>query len=147
MEEVEVDDATTDELVADMAQGAVDTGTAIDPVKAEKEAEVVEKVAELIRNPYGTARPNKIERVLQRSLDAALDNKEIGMNANFQNVIIYGLAGFGKTSIVEKFCKDHNLNMFECDAKNLDPATVGGIPYPIKKDTGEITQAPISSEY
>ena len=66
----------------------------------------------------------------------------------FQNVLIYGLAGFGKTAKVKQFCREHNLNLFECDAKSLDIATVGGIPYP-KTDpkTGEITQSPIGSRY
>ena len=79
-----------------------------------------------------------------------MDNIEDGLveSGSFQNVIIYGLAGFGKTAKVKQFCKDHKLNLFECDAKSLDIATVGGIPYPkLDPTTGEYTQAPIGSKY
>ena len=146
--EVELDDASTKEVAADIQQSAEEAGKEVSAEDAAKEAKKVEAVADLIRNPYGTAKLGLIKRVLQRSLDKALDQKEVGISGNYQNVLIYGLAGFGKTSIVEEFCKEHNLNMFECDAKSLDTATVGGIPYP-KKDarTGELTQMPIASKF
>ena len=147
-DEVELNDASTKEVAADIQQGAEEVGKEVSAVDAAKEAKKVEEIADLIRNPYGTGKLGKIKRVLQRSLDKALDQKEVGISSNYQNVLIYGLAGFGKTSIVEEFCKEHNINMFECDAKSLDTATVGGIPYP-KKDakTGELTQMPIASKF
>ena len=149
-EEVKLDDASTAEIAADIEQGAEDANKTISPEDAAKEAAVVDRFADIIVNPYGTARVGKIEKALQRSLESSIDNYYAGMNSlgSWQNVIIYGLAGFGKTSIVKKFCKDHNLNLFECDAKSLDIATVGGIPYPkVNPKTGEMTQAPINSSY
>jgi predicted outer membrane repeat protein len=57
------------------------------------------------------------------------------------------MAGFGKTAVVKQFCKEHRINLFECDAKSLDLATVGGIPYPVKDASGKWTQRPIASSY
>ena len=141
---------STDEIAADIEAGAEEADLHIDEDDADKEAEIVKNLASIIRNPYGTGRLSQVEQVLQDSLDASIDNIEDGLveKGAFQNVLIYGLAGFGKTAKVKAFCREHNLNLFECDAKSLDIATVGGIPYP-KTDpkTGEITQSPIGSRY
>ena len=146
--ELDLDTATDDEILADIATGAKDANVAIDVEKAEEVAETVEEVAKLIVNPYGTAQPQKLKKILQRSLVTALRKKSIGDSKNFPNILIYGLAGFGKTSIVKEFCEEHNIYLFECDAKSLDQATVGGIPYPTQDPrTGEYTQAPIASSY
>jgi len=153
-EEVPVDDKSVDDIAQEITDSVEDaTGT---PVVAdshqedaiETEAERVWEVADLIVNPYGTAKPGKIKRVLQRALDAALRNRKNGITSDYPNVLIYGLAGFGKTAIVQSFCDEHHLNMKECDTKNLDAATVGGIPYP-KQDaeSGEWKQMPIASRY
>lgn len=144
---VDLDSADTDEIVADMARGAKEEDKFIELSDAEKEAEVVKQYADIIYNPYGTGNPGKIKKALQRSLETALRNKRSGIDADYPNVLIYGLAGFGKTSIVREFCREHNINMFSCDAKNLDAATVGGIPVPITKRNGETIQLPISSSY
>lgn len=145
-----LDATNTDKLVADMAQGAADSGTGINPAQAQKEAEVVQEVTDqLIETPYGTAYPGELKTLLQRCLNTALRNKRSGETSNLApNVILYGLAGFGKTAIVKEFCREHNINIFECDAKNLDAATIGGIPYPFADSkTGETIQAPIASAY
>ena len=144
---VDLDSADTDEIVADMARGAEEEDKFIELSDAEKEAEVVKQYADIIYNPYGTGNPGKIKKALQRSLETALRNKRSGIDADYPNVLIYGLAGFGKTSIVREFCREHNINMFSCDAKNLDAATVGGIPVPITKRNSETIQLPISSSY
>lgn len=144
---VDVDDTKEIVIAADIVQGGEENDVKINPEEAVKEAEIVKEVADLIVNPYGTAKPSAIERSLQRSLNQALRNRRAGIDRDYPNVLLYGLAGFGKTSIVEKFCKDHNIFMFECDAKTLDTATVGGIPYPTKNKKGETIQKPISSEY
>lgn len=146
--EVDLSTASSDKILADIASGAADANVNIDVKEAEEEVETVEQVAKLIVNPYGTAQPQKLKKILQRSLVTALRKKSIGDSKNFPNVLIYGLAGFGKTSIVKEFCEEHNIFLFECDAKSLDSATVGGIPYPTQdQKTGEYTQAPIASAY
>lgn len=146
--ELELDKASEDKILADLASGAVDANVQIDVEEAEKEAEFVSQIAKTIENPYGTAQPQFVKRVLQKALKAALRQKKYGLNKNFPNVLIYGLAGFGKTSIVKEFCAEHNIYLFECDAKSLDIATVGGIPYPKQNPkTGEYVQAPIASSY
>lgn len=149
-DEAELDTASKDEIAADIQAGADEADLEIEDEAAKEEAQIVKNLAKIIRNPYGTGRLSQVERVLQDSLNAAMDDIEDGLveKGAFQNVIIYGLAGFGKTAKVKEFCKTHNLNLFECDAKSLDIATVGGIPYP-KTDpkTGEVTQSPIGSRY
>lgn len=150
VEDEVLDKASSDEIAADIEAGAEEADLHVDEDDADKEAEIVKNLASIIRNPYGTGRLSQVEQVLQDSLDASIDNIEDGLveKGAFQNVLIYGLAGFGKTAKVKAFCREHNLNLFECDAKSLDIATVGGIPYP-KTDpkTGEITQSPIGSRY
>lgn len=154
---IAADTASVKDLVADAVQGAAEENKAVDVKEVAAEAKLVSEVAKFVRNPYVTAKPSKIKRTLQRSLDTILDQREVGFLGakNFPNVIIWGLAGFGKTAIIQEFCEDHKdktspdgFNLFECDAKNLDAATVGGIPYPTTDPaTGVITQSPIASEY
>ena len=150
VEDEVLDTVATDDIADDITAGAEEADMHIDEEDADAEAEIVKNLASIIRNPYGTGRLSQVEQVLQDSLDATIDNIEDGLveKGAFQNVLIYGLAGFGKTAKVKAFCREHNLNLFECDAKSLDIATVGGIPYP-KTDpkTGEITQSPIGSRY
>lgn len=153
VEEVEdevLTDASTAEIADDIQDGAEEADKFVEEDDAEEEAEVVKNIAKIIKNPYGTGRLSDVEKVLQRALNNAIESIEDGTTemGAFPNVLIYGLAGFGKTAKVKAFCRAHNLNLFECDAKSLDIATVGGIPYP-KTDpkTGEITQSPIGSRY
>lgn len=143
-------DVSVDEIADDIQDGAEEAGKFVEEEAADEEAEVVKNLTKIIKNPYGTGRLSDVEKVLQRALNNAMESIEDGTTemGAFPNVLIYGLAGFGKTAKVKAFCRDHNLNIFECDAKSLDIATVGGIPYP-KTDpkTGEITQSPIGSRY
>lgn len=143
-------DVSTAEIADDIQDGAEEADKFVEDDDAKEEAEVVKNIAKIIKNPYGTGRLSDVEKVLQRALNNAIENIEDGTTemGAFPNVLIYGLAGFGKTAKVKAFCRQHNLNIFECDAKSLDIATVGGIPYP-KTDpkTGEITQSPIGSRY
>lgn len=147
--EIDITAASDDEILADIATGAVKAGEkAINVDEADDEVETVKQVAKLIENPYGTAQPQLVKQILQRSLRTALRDRRNGIHKNFPNVILYGLAGFGKTSVVKEFCEEHNIFLFECDAKNLDQATVGGIPYATQDaKTGRYSQAPIPSEY
>lgn len=141
---------STDKIADDIQDGAEEADKYVEEEDAEREAEVVKNLAQIIKNPYGTGRLSDVEKVLQRALNNAIDSIEDGTTEKgaFPNVLIYGLAGFGKTAKVKDFCRKHNLNIFECDAKSLDIATVGGIPYPVKDSkTGEMTQSPIGSRY
>ena len=150
VDETVLDSVPVEEIADDIKTGAEEADMHIDDEDADKEAEIVKNLAKIIRNPYGTGRLSQVEQVLQDSLDATIDNIEDGLveKGAFQNVLIYGLAGFGKTAKIKQFCREHNLNLFECDAKSLDIATVGGIPYPkVDPKTGEITQSPIGSRY
>ena len=146
---LDLDSATEEEIVSDIVTGGIKAGEDnVDPEKVEKEAEFVEEVVEFIENPYGTAQPQFVKQVLQNSLRTALRDRRNGITKNFPNVILYGLAGFGKTAVVKEFCEEHGIYLFECDTKNLDAATVGGIPYATQDPkTGRYSQAPIPSEY
>lgn len=150
VEDASLENVSTPEIAADIEAGAKEAKINVDTDAVEEEADVVKNLAQIIRNPYGTGRLSDVEKVLQRALNNAIESIEDGTTemGAFPNVLIYGLAGFGKTAKVKAFCRKHNLNLFECDAKSLDIATVGGIPYP-KTDpkTGEITQSPIGSRY
>jgi hypothetical protein len=150
VEDEVLDTVATDDIADDIKDGAEEADLKVSDEDADEEAKIVKNLASIIRNPYGTGRLSDIEKVLQRALNNAIESIEDGVveKGAFPNVLIYGLAGFGKTSKVKDFCRKHNLNIFECDAKSLDIATVGGIPYPITDPkTGEVTQSPIGSRY
>jgi len=146
--------ASTKEIAAQIADGAADQGVSIDKSKAMQAAQ---EVKQFVRDPYNqkggkyycAGNPGKIKEALQLCLDSAVDNGDSGFDSDsYPNLIIEGLAGFGKTAIVKSFCKEHGCNLFEVDAKTLDSATVGGIPYPsTDTETGETTQSPIASKF
>lgn len=147
---VELDNATPKEIAADIEQGAAEAGKQVkDQAALQQHVKDVYETADLIENPYGTAQLDEIKTALQMALEAAIADRELGETdiSESVNVLIYGLAGFGKTSIVKQFCREHHLNMFECDAKSLDIATVGGIPYPSPDANGTLKQTPVVSDY
>ena len=127
------------------------TGTVSDEIaeEAEELADATIEIAKIIDVPRGAISTSlaDAEYNLERALRTAVQNAEAGYDADYPNVILSGLAGFGKTSLVKSWCKKHGLNMFECDAKSLDIATVGGIPYPEKGKDGRLMQTPIASRY
>lgn len=154
---VDLDGASVKEIAADIQQGAEEVGKDVPAKAAVEEAKSVFDWADFIQNPYGTAKIGKIKKVLQRSLDAVKRKETLNklstdaggkpmIKGDYPNVLIYGSAGFAKTAIVEEFCEEHGINLFQLDAKTLDLATVGGIPYPMKNDKGEWTQIPVASD-
>ena len=152
----DLDTATPQDIEAGVEQAAAEAGVATNPAAVKKHAKVVWQEADLIENPYGAASINDAKACLQMSLEAALADRETRKAAgagdevvvgDYPNVLLYGLAGFAKTSIVKEFCKEHHLNLFECEAKTLDVATVGGIPYPAPDANGVLKQTPVASNY
>lgn len=153
-EVLDVAKATTADIAAQVADGAAEQNVGVTKADALK---VAKDVQEFVRNPYidqknkyyCAGKPGAIKSALQTCLDAALDNRDAGLgNDDYPNLILEGLAGFGKTSIVKSFCREHGIYLFECDAKSLDTATVSGIPYPSRDPkTGVTTQSPIGSRY
>lgn len=140
----EIDQAFGDDIDAK-------SGTASDEIaeEAEEIADATVEIAKIINVPRGAISTSlsDAEYNLERALRTAVQNIEAGYDADYPNVILSGLAGFGKTALVKSWCKSHGLNMFECDAKSLDIATVGGIPYPEKGKDGRLMQTPIASRY
>ena len=142
--------ASVKDIEKAVEQGAAEQGVSVNKDAAKKHSKDVFEAADLIENPYGTASINDAEETLQIALRAALRDRKAGINRTgaFPNVILYGLAGFGKTAVVKQFCIDHRINIFECDAKSLDTATIGGIPYPMQDPvTGRMKQTPVISNY
>ena len=156
-DDFDIDDASRGDLVRAIRASIEQGKEAGDPAAAKaeqlpdeaikKHAEDVYKAADLIENPYGASTTSALVDKLQAALETALTDKKNGVDQDYPNVLLYGLAGFGKTAIVKQFCKDHHLNLFTCDAKSLDPATIGGIPYPVKDKNGKLTQRPVVSSY
>lgn len=146
--------ASTNDIAAQVAAGAADASVGV--VKSGA-INIAKDVQTFVRDPYNdknskyycAGNPGKVKDALQICLNAALDDKEAGLGTSESpNLILEGLAGFGKTAQVKEFCKEHGIYLFNIDAKSLDTATVGGIPYPTKDPkTGEITQSPIASKF
>lgn len=71
------------------------------------------------------ARPNQIERALDEALEENLEQIELGLD-HFQNVLLVGEAGTGKSSIVRKWARDNNINLYEVRAAGMDDTDLGG---------------------
>lgn len=146
--------ASVNDIAAQVAAGAADADVGVVKAGAINNAKDVQT---FVRDPYNdknskyycAGNPGKVKDALQICLDAALDDKEAGLGTSESpNLILEGLAGFGKTAQVKEFCREHGIYLFNIDAKSLDTATVGGIPYPTKDPkTGEVTQSPIASKF
>lgn len=130
----DLNDASVEEIADEIQDSVEDDGLEISDQVAQSEAKEVDEFANLIYNPYGTAKPEKIEAVLQRCFEVALRQKRMGDQADFPNVLIYGQAGVGKSAIVKQFCEKHGLVMKTIKASTLSAETIRGIPYPQKNE-------------
>lgn len=85
------------------------------------------KAANEIDNTKQTSSSNKtqIERILDDALEYNLEQHELG-EKNFQNVLLIGEAGTGKTSIVRAWARANNINLFEVRAAGMDDTDLGG---------------------
>lgn len=123
-------DGSQAEAVNDVVDGGKEAGIAVDKNAAKQEVETAKKVIDDFKlNPYAaTAKLSKVEGVLQASLEQAVFDKEAGVDSDYPDVLIYGLAGFGKTAGVKKFCRDHGIYMLSLDAKTLRKEELAGLP-------------------
>lgn len=141
---------STKDLVKEIKDGAAEVGAQlIDIPSAEQQAKDVKELSALLTNVTATADMTDVDKILSRALKTALSGKRASVDSAYPNVLLFGLPGFGKTAAVEQFVKKFGgkLNTMEVDAKTLDVATVGGIPYPVEdKATGELTQSPIAAK-
>ena len=146
-----IDDAKSNKQVAKEVDNVVDVedNSVSDEVAdaAEQIADDTWKAEDLIPGSEAAISLNNGTGALNAALITAVRKKKAGDDSDYPNIILSGLAGFGKTAMVKAFCKEHHLNLFECDAKSLDIATVGGIPYPKKDKDGTYKQMPITSSY
>ncbi len=123
-------DGSNKEAVDDVVAGASEAGVEIDKNAAQQEVQTAKKVVDTFKlNPYAaTARLSEVETVLQACLEHAIIDKENGIDRDYPDVLIYGLAGFGKTAGVKKFCRDHGIYMLSLDAKTLRNEELAGLP-------------------
>lgn len=137
-------EASTEVAAQEVVDGAAEVGVTVSKEDAKVEAEAAKKVvAQFKLNPYAsTAKLSEVEEKLQACLEAAVSDRDNGIDTDYPDMLIYGLPGFGKTAGVKKFCQDHNIYMLSRDAKVLRPENLGGIPT-VKKDAdGKDYQAP-----
>lgn len=69
------------------------------------------------------AAKSEIEDALDECLDASLTVGDLG---NWQNLLIIGEAGIGKTAIVKKWAEDNNINLVSVKASTMDETDLGG---------------------
>lgn len=82
-----------------------------------------------------------IERALNMALKTAVRNKKMGGNI-FNNILLVGRAGVGKTSRVRAWCEKRGLHMYALDCKTLDTTDLGGALFPmIDKENPENDRA------
>lgn len=77
----------------------------------------------------------EIEEALDEALEASL---MAGDSGNWQNVLIIGEAGIGKTAIVKKWAKDNGINLVDVKASTMDETDLGGAISPGGENRDEV---------
>lgn len=136
---------TNKDLEAIIAATAVANGQQVvntDTLK--QDAKELDKAIDLIVDPYHDKNGKviidmtQIDEYLQDSLEFCLE--EISShnwplaNNNYPNVLILGQSGAGKTTIIEKFCKMHNLDLYHINCSTATIEKFTGIPYAMTDD-------------
>lgn len=97
-----------------------------------------------IENPNTVKESGQIEGILDWALDYNLEQKEAGLT-NYQNVLLIGEAGTGKSSRVKAWAKANNINLMTVRAAGMDDIDLGGA-MGISK-TGDTVQRLASTEF
>lgn len=97
-----------------------------------------------IENPNTVKESGQIEGILDWALDYNLEQKEAGLT-NYQNVLLIGEAGTGKSSRVKAWAKANNINLMTVRAAGMDDTDLGGA-MGISK-TGDTVQRLASTEF
>lgn len=138
-------EASTAEAAKDIIEGGDEAGVEITPEQAKKEAEHAKNETKKYKvNVYAsTAKLSEVTQKLQACLEAADQDRQNGIDSDYPDMLIYGLAGFGKTAGVRQFCIDHNIYMLSLDAKTLRPENLAGIPKVVTDENGNEFQAAV----
>ena len=75
--------------------------------------------------PTVASEEGQIEAVLDEALDYNEEQIDAGLR-NFQNVLLIGEAGTGKSSRVRAWAKANNINLYEVRAAGMDDTDLGG---------------------
>lgn len=115
-------------------------------LKEETIEDAAKKASSDIKNDNVVEKKGQIESVMDWALDYNQEQHELGKK-NFQNVLLIGEAGTGKTSIIRQWAKENNVNLFEVRAAGMDDTDLGGA---ISKGEGEysgVVQRLASTEF
>ena len=128
--------------IKDVSEGAAEMGKEVTSEQAATMAKEAKDVVQKFNlHPYeATATLSDVEQKLQSCLEAAVADKENGIDADYPDMLIYGLAGFGKTAGVKAFCRDHGIHMLALDAKTLRPEQLSGLPKAVTDVDGNEVQ-------
>ena len=99
-----------------------------------------------IKNDTIVTKKTQIETVLDRALDLNEEQHELGKH-NFQNILLIGEAGVGKSSIVRQWAKDNDINLFEVRAAGMDDTDLGGVISRGEGDYSNVVQRLASTEF
>ena len=138
-------EASTAEATKDVIEGGDEAGVEITPEQAKKEvAHAKKEISKYEVHPYAsTAKLSEVTQKLQACLEAADQDRQNGIDSDYPDMLIYGLAGFGKTAGIRQFCIDHNIYMLSLDAKTLRPENLAGIPKVVTDENGNEFQAAV----
>lgn len=138
-------EASTAEAAKDIIEGGDEAGVEITPEQAKKEAEHAKNETRKYKvNVYAsTAKLSEVTQKLQACLEAADQDRQNGIDSDYPDMLIYGLAGFGKTAGVRQFCIDHDIYMLSLDAKTLRQENLAGIPKAVTDKDGNEFQAAV----
>jgi len=104
----------------------------------DNEEDIVEKILERV-NFDPVDNPNDITKALDLALEVAIDALEYGRKTAgaAANVLLVGGAGTGKSSIVNQWAKQRNVNLVAKNASSFDKTDMGGGVAPEVDETGK----------
>jgi len=103
------------------------------PTKMDESLLVEDTVNDLANdeNTEVVTKKSEIEDALDEALEASI---MAGEDGNWQNVLIVGEAGIGKTAIIKKWAADNGINLVSVKASTMDETDLGGAISPDSKN-------------
>lgn len=116
-----VNNCDKERMKEELTEDVADSQTLADAAKAAQDIDKTKVVTS----------KGQIERALDWALDYNEEQNELG-ERNFQNLLLIGQAGTGKTSIIRKWARDNGVNLYEVRAAGMDDTDLGGAISPSK---------------
>ena len=156
-----VGDASVQEIQQDVEASFEKAGIEVEEEAAKKFAEEIYAEVDALNAKaveyaaVNSANPNDVVNKLNSCLESGLERwakaKTEGdvaaVNAKNDNLLIYGMPGFGKTAAVKAWCRAMGIYLLEIKVSTLTREVIAGIPWPVLDEkTGRYVQRNVEAE-